>query len=202
MTDSALVPIVTLILSTLVGLAIGVSIGRRGSKPPTSAPDDARRQLSAATSAVRVALRGQALDVTAEAILVVGADGRVRDCNAAALLLFDRHRSAVEQVDAAALRLLLAPTGAQLEWDEVLATCAPWSGDAHVRLPDGSRLVCLTRLVPLFDADGAVTAMVEVYRGHPGRDAHTADHFVYSLDAVDEGSPSDDPALRVQQELG
>lgn len=208
MTDSALVPIVTLILSTLVGLAIGVSIGRRGSKRPTSAPDDARRQLSAATSAVRDALRGQALDVTAEAILVVGADGRVRDCNAAALLLFDRHRSAVEQVDAAALRLLLAPTGAQLEWDEVLATCAPWSGDAHVRLPDGSRLVCLTRLVPLFDADGAVTAMVEVYRGQADRDSRSENSFVRALDtmyarnAADEASVGDDPVARAQRELG
>ena len=44
--------------------------------------------------------------------------------------------------------------------------------------------------------------MVEVYRGHPERDRHTAKHFVYSLDAVDEGSSGDDPALRVQQELG
>ena len=44
--------------------------------------------------------------------------------------------------------------------------------------------------------------MVEVYRGHPERDRHTAIHFVYSLDAVDEGSSGDDPALRVQQELG
>lgn len=105
-------------------------------------------------------------------------------------------------MDAAVLRLLLTPTGEDLEWGDLLATYSPWSGDTHVRLPDGSRLVCLTRLVPLFEVGGEVAAMVEVYRGHPGRDAHTADHFVYSLDAVDEGSSGDDPALRVQQELG
>ena len=105
-------------------------------------------------------------------------------------------------MDAAVLRLLFTPAGDELEWGDLLATYSPWSLDAHVRLPDGSRLVCLTRLVPLFEAGGEVSAMVEVYRGHPERDRHTAKHFVYSLDAVDEGSSGDDPALRVQQELG
>ena len=49
-----------------------------------------------------------------------------------------------------------------MEWGELVATRSPWSGEAHVRLPDGSRRAITVRLVPVFGAKGDIAALVEV----------------------------------------
>ena len=48
-------------------------------------------------------VRSQALEAVSEHVLVVGGDGRILECNAAALTLLDRHRPAVTGLDASAL---------------------------------------------------------------------------------------------------
>ncbi len=88
----------------------------------------------------------------------------MRDCNAAALVLFNRHRTELEALDAVALRRLLAPNGSEIKLSELVATRAPWMGDAVLRLPDGSTREALTRIVPIFSAFGDVEALVEVHR--------------------------------------
>ncbi len=76
---------------------------------------------SDAAAATRTArLRAQALEVAAEPVLIVGGDGMLRDCNAAALILLARHRAEVVNLDAAAVRTLVEPSGDTLDWHELV----------------------------------------------------------------------------------
>jgi PAS domain-containing protein len=140
-------------------------------------------------------LRSNALDVAADPLLIVGAGGEVLDCNTATFALLDRHRSAVIAAQASSLRTLWL-NGASAEWDAVVAARAPWSGDALVRLPDGSHVQRAVRLVPLFGVGGEVRALVEAYRD-PWQQ-RSGEHAVVSryLDEMtsDASLPGDDDA--------
>lgn len=183
------------------GWALGARAERRRSaaSATTSVQQPEREAAILATKGER--LRAQALEVAAEPVLIVGGDGKLRDCNAAALILLARHRAEVVNLEAAALRALVEPNGASLEWRELVARRAPWSGDAHVRMPDGSRTVATARVVPVFGDAGEVIAMVEVYRGEPTSADRTADRFLQALDADRATDEGDEPLDAARREL-
>lgn len=136
-------------------------------------------------------LRSNALDVAADPLLIVGAAGDVLDCNAAAFTFLDRHRSAVIAAQAASLRTLRLD-GVAVEWYEVVSARAPWSGEALIRLPDGSRRQWSVRLVPVFGDGGEVRAMVEAYRdpAAAGGDDEVVSRYLRAL-VDDEAAPDD-----------
>lgn len=164
MSVSAPLLLLIVALSIVAGAAIGRAVAR-----PRRDEESGGNELDAAKNArsessERERLRADALDASLEAIVVVSPEGRVRDCNAAALSLFNRHRTEIEALDAVALRRLFAPNGAEMKWDELVATRSPWMGDALIRLPDGSTREALTRIVPIFSSAGDVMALAEVHR--------------------------------------
>lgn len=201
----------------LAGTALGVWAGRgwgrrRGARGAGEGsgerPAGARPGMGDATVSLDLLrLRASALDVAAEALLIVGADGDVLDCNAAALTLLDRHRSAVVGVPAASLRTLRLD-GAAVEWGSVVAGRAPWSGEALVRLPDGSHLPREVRLVPVFGDTGEVRAMVEACTHAGGAGGDGSDELRRYLESLaeDEAAYEDeaggaDPAAEAAREL-
>ena len=107
------------------------------------------------------AARGLALDAISEAVLIVQEDGRVRDCNSAALALFQRHRTSMHDVFVSTLRTL---DDASLDAYRSACEQGLWAGESWARLPDGSVSLCLTRIVPLRDVQGRVTVFSESYR--------------------------------------
>lgn len=181
--SQALTPLIIVLPALAVGVALGVWVGRRRGQRGAPAPPGESR---AAVPADSGSLRGQALEVAAEPVLIVGPDGRLRDCNAAALTMFARHRAEVGQADAASLRTLVDVDGGRLDWMTLVERRAPWSGEVHVRLPDGSRQRATVRVVPVFGDDGAVAALVEVYHGGRGGPTTEREHFVQALDAREE----------------
>jgi len=201
------------------GIALGVRVGRgapggRAGRMPGAGGGDggegaqgARGSLGDARGSVdAIRLRSSALDVSADPILIVGSDGEVLDCNAAALTFLDRHRNAVIGAHAASLRTLWRD-GVEAEWGALVAARAPWSGDALVRLPDGSGLRRPVHLVPTFGDGGEVCAMVEAYREGAAPacgDEGTVRQYLRALD-LDEETPADgvgdDPADVASREL-
>jgi hypothetical protein len=110
-------------------------------------------------------LRSRAFEAFGDAILLVGSDGVVRDCNNAALNLFERPRAALLGVEAGQLRRLddvggvTTPSG----FDR-----SPWQGDAFLRQNDGTWLPCLTNIVPLqIASDRPPAGWLESYRRVP-----------------------------------
>jgi len=105
--------------------------------------------------------RSLALDAISEAVLIVREDGRVRDSNSAALTLFNRHRTSMEEVYVSALRTLddESRNAYQLARERGV-----WAGESWARIPDGSVTLCLTRIVPLQDAQGRTSLFAESYR--------------------------------------
>ena len=169
------------LLAVMAGVALGVWYSRRAGHPVGATSERVGAALTVADS---VLLRAQALEVAAEPVLIVGSDGRLVDCNASALAMLDRHRTEVTAVDATALRSLLAPDGTRLDWSDVIASRAPWAGEAHIRLPDGSCCVAQARMVPVFNDRGDVLGMVEAYRAQPEGAPRSAERY---LDVRDEG---------------
>ncbi|HMN07581.1 MAG TPA: PAS domain-containing protein [Gemmatimonadaceae bacterium] len=195
---SFLLPVVLPALAA--GVGIGVLVGRRRGREPTApSPDESaptpRRQGDSES------LRSQALEAVAEPVLVIGVDGRVKDCNAAALVLLDRNRPAVIDVEATTLRALVTPRAQLQDWKEVIALRAPWSGDAHVRLADGSRRASPVRLVPVFALSGELTAMVEVYRELPSEPELAPDQYLRALDLGEGGDAAGTAGERAEREL-
>lgn len=165
-------PLILLIVvaAVLTGVAIGRALARASRRPAgesASGETSGDRTSPRGTRTERLDaehLRAQALDASLEAIVIVSAEGRVKDCNAAALSFFNRHRPEIESLDATALRRFFAPNGVEVAWSELIAARAPWMGDALIRLPDGSTREALTRIVPLFTELGEVDSLVEVHR--------------------------------------
>lgn len=181
-----------------VGVGLGMLIGRRRRQVPGVEPA-ASEQRSVVTEVER--MRAKALDAVAEPVIVVGSDGRVRDCNAAALVLLDRHRAGVLDMEASALRTLLTSHATSQEWRELLDMRAPWSGDAHLRLPDGTRRASPVRLVPVFGASGELTAMVEVYRELAGDPGLPPDQYLRALDEGEGNEEATTEGERADREI-
>lgn len=201
MSDALPILVVALPAALAVGWALAVGVGRRRTvEAAKTSPEQPEREVAgAARRAAR--LRAQALEVAAEPVLIVSGDGKLRDCNAAALILLARHRTEVVNLDACAVRTLVEPGGTALDWNALVARRAPWSGDAHIRMPDGSRSLASARVVPVFGDEGAVSAMVEVYGGDQGSRAPAVDRFLRTLDADERGDDGEGPYDGARREL-
>ena len=156
---------IALLVATLVvvasSVAIGWIVGRRTASRPVVKPGKCAR---AAVPAVdeRATLRASALDSLADAVLVVDAEGRVRDCNSSALTLFDRHRDAVEDQFATALRRFDSQD--QAEPYRLASQHFVWVGEGWARQPDGGMILCHARVMAIRDARARVVAFAETYR--------------------------------------
>lgn len=187
-----------LVAGVVVGLLAGAWWGRRGAASPAPRPA-ATEAAPRAEGGERV--RSQALEAVSEPVLVVGGDGRILECNAAALTLLDRHRPAVTGLEAAAIRKLVSPSGVEIAWRELVEARSPWAGEAHVRLPDESRRAMDVRSVPVFTVRGELAGLVEVYRDNGLSTSLTADRFLSALDALTEGDAQEDPSVAAEREL-
>ncbi|MBK7831751.1 MAG: hypothetical protein IPJ56_05225 [Gemmatimonadetes bacterium] len=182
----------------VVGVAVGVLIGRRGAgaPEPVSTEGEPSTKLEAGDR-----IRSQALEAAAEPVLLVGADGRVLDCNAAALTLFDRHRPAVTAIEASVIRSLVslerAPRGVGRPGGDALAVV----GEAHVRLPDrespGDHGSAGAGLRGQGRHRGARRGLSRV----PDRCAAPRRPFPHALDTGGESGDVDEPADAAQREL-
>lgn len=151
------------VLLLLLGAAWAFALSGRLRARVASASTEQRKASSPVTSEPE-ALRSRAFDAIGEAMLLVGADGMVRDCNGAALALFERPRAALVGTEAAQLRRLDDLSGAS---EPSALDQAPWHGDAFVRHADGSWLPCLTSTVPLALAGDRAAGWLESYRRFP-----------------------------------
>ena len=156
---------IALLVATLVvvasSVAIGWIVGRRTAPRPVVRTESAQPAAPAVDE--RATLRASALDSLADAVLVVDADGRVRDCNSSALTLFDRHRDAVEEQFATALRRFdrPGPERAAIAWRREHFV---WVGEGWARQPDGGMILCHARVMAIRDARARVVAFAESYR--------------------------------------
>lgn len=108
-------------------------------------------------------VRSLAFDAVGEAVLITTPEGRVRDCNSAALSLFHRHRSELEDAYVTSLRTLERSGSGDRPYDAATSR-ALWEGESWIREADGSVRLCVTRIVPVRDARGDVQGFVEAYR--------------------------------------
>ncbi len=148
---------------TIAAVAVGAyALGRRNRRAVGVASQASAQseQNAAADWAVMSGARAFALDAVSEAVLIVQSDGRVRDCNSAALALFQRHRGSIQDVFVPTLRSLEKDAEAY----RIARERGVWTGEAWVRLPDGAVTLCTVRLVPLPDGRGSVGAYAETYR--------------------------------------
>ena len=143
---------------TVAGLAVGWSIGRGGQKRPR--PKAATAQATAVIDD-RATVRASALDSLAEAVLITDDNGRVRDCNASALTLFNRHRGEVEEQFATSLRRFDGLD--QSEPYKLAREHAVWVGEGWARQPDGGMKFCQVRVMAIRDVRARVVAFAESF---------------------------------------
>jgi hypothetical protein len=108
-------------------------------------------------------VRSLAFDAVGEAVLITTPDGRVCDCNSAALALFRRHRSELEDAFVTSLRTLERQGSGDGPYDAA-SSRALWTGESWIREADGSVRLCMARIVPVRDPGGDVQGYVEAYR--------------------------------------
>lgn len=195
-------PALWIALGALAGSSgLGLALrwrGRRGSTVVgTEEPASVRTSEEDA-----VGLRSVALDAVTEAVLITDLDGRVRDCNSAALALFDRHRTAIEEQFASTLRRFEG-TDAR-DPSRVAAERAVWLGEAWARQPDGGMKLCQVRVVAIRDKRSRVTGFVESYRDAVTDRAFSEEfrNLLYGVRAFDAATASPDESLRtIRDEL-
>lgn len=144
---------------TVAGLAVGWRLGRGAQKKP--APKPAVSQAAVAEDD-RATVRASALDSLAEAVLITDDNGRVRDCNASALTLFNRHRGEVEDQFATSLRRFDGLD--QSEPYKLAREHAVWVGEGWARQPDGGMKLCQVRVMAIRDPRARVVAFAESFR--------------------------------------
>jgi PAS domain-containing protein len=148
----------------------------------------------------RIAIRSRVLDVLGEAVLIMDCDGRVHDCNASALTLFDRHRSSIDAQHASTLRRFEGLD--QNDPHRVALQHAVWVGEAWARQPDGGLKLCLTRVIAIRDAQARVTGFVESFRDVTA-DRELSEEFrdlLYGVRSYDPVSTTPQDTLRALQE--
>jgi PAS domain-containing protein len=141
-------------------VVLGWMVGRRSAIKP--APESSDAESTSPSLSERYLLRASALDSLADAVLVVDADGLIRDCNSSALTLFDRHRDAVEEQFASAVRRFDGQD--QGEPYRLASEHFVWAGEGWARQPDGGMKMCHVRVMAIRDARARVVAFAESYR--------------------------------------
>ena len=141
-------------------VVVGWMVGRRS--VPRPAPRSSQAEPTSPPPNERQLLRASALDSLADAVLVVDPEGLIRDCNSSALTLFDRHRDAVEEQYASALRRFEGQD--QGEPYRLASEHFVWAGEGWARQPDGGMKMCHVRVMAIRDARAQVLAFAETYR--------------------------------------
>ncbi len=185
-------PVTWLVIAAVLavaGFTVGWSIGRGPQKK--SAPKAA---TSAAAAVVddRATIRASALDSLAEAVLITDDNARVRDCNASALTLFNRHRGEVEEQFATSLRRFGGLD--QSEPYNLAREHAVWVGEAWARQPDGGMKLCQVRVMAIRDARARVVAFAESFRdvAHDRNIEQDVRDLLYGVRTFEpSGSPSE-----------
>jgi len=141
-------------------------------------------------------LRSYAIDALGEAVLIVDREGRVRDCNSAALTLFDRHRAAIEEQFSSTLRRFEG-----LDQDDphrVASERAVWVGEAWARQPDGGVRLCLARVIAIRDARAVISGFVESFHDVTAERALSEEFrdLLYGVRAFDTASSSPSETIR------
>lgn len=138
------------------------ALGRRANRRAESTPHE-RTHGRASRDGLQTNLRGYALDAIGESVLLVHPDGRVLDCNSAALTLFQRHRDGLCDVYASTIRTF-GKSGAPAY--EIAQRRGLWTGESWIRLPDGSVTLCLSRVVPIYEpgSEEVIVAFAEAHR--------------------------------------
>jgi hypothetical protein len=176
---------------TVASLAVGWSIGKGGQKKP--APKAATTQATAIIDE-RAIVRASALDSLAEAVLITDDNARVRDCNASALTLFNRHRGEVEEQFATSLRRFDGLD--QAEPYKLAREHAVWVGEGWARQPDGGMKLCQVRVMAIRDARARVVAFAESFRD-VARDRNIEQDVRDLLYGVRTFEPSGSPSERL-----
>jgi hypothetical protein len=187
-------PVTWLVIATVltvVGLAVGWTFGRGGQKKPAS-----RASTAQATAVVddRATVRASALDSLGEAVLITDDNARVRDCNASALTLFNRHRGEVEEQFATSLRRFDGLD--QSEPYKLAREHAVWVGEGWARQPDGGMKLCQVRVMAIRDARARVVAFAESFRD-VAHDRNIEDDVRDLLYGVRTFEPSGSPSERL-----
>ena len=141
-----------------VGIAVGWRMGNRSKSQSAAKPGTA----AAPEPDERAILRASALDSLAEAVLITHENGRIRDCNASALTLFNRHRGEVEDQFATTVRRFDGLD--QTEPYRLAREHAVWVGEGWARQPDGGMKLCQMRVMAIRDARARIVAFAESFR--------------------------------------
>lgn len=155
-------PLIWLTLTAIL-VAAGFFAGRKtGRGKVTAAPAKPVATPAPTAPDERATLRASALDSLAEAVLIADENGRIRDCNASALTMFNRHRGEVEDQFATTLRRFDG-------LDQKDPYCqarehAVWTGEGWARQPDGGMKLCAVRVIAIRDARARVIAFAESFR--------------------------------------
>lgn len=139
-------------------------------------------------------VRASALDSLAEAVLITDDNGRVRDCNASALTLFNRHRGEVEEQFATSLRRFDGLD--QSEPYKLAREHAVWVGEGWAKQPDGGMKLCQVRVMAIRDARARVVAFAESFRD-VARDRNIEQDVRDLLYGVRAFEPSGSPSERL-----
>ena len=186
-------PITWLILTAILfagGIAVGWKLAQARSPKAATRPEANR--TAAAPVDERATLRASALDSLAEAVLVNDGDGRIRDCNASALTLFNRHRGEIEDQFATALRRFDGLD--QTEPYRLAREHSVWVGEGWARQPDGGMKLCQVRVMAIRDARARIVAFAESFRevAHDRNLEQEVRDLLYGVRAVESaGSPSE-----------
>lgn len=186
-------PIPWLILTAVliaVGVAVGWRLGKGWSRKPAARAEASRTTTPPVDE--RATLRASALDSLAEAVLVNDGEGRIRDCNASALTLFNRHRGEIEDQFATALRRFDGLD--QSEPYRLAREHSVWVGEGWARQPDGGMKLCQVRVMTIRDARARIVAFAESFR-EVAQDRNLEQEvrdLLYGVRAVESaGSPSE-----------
>jgi hypothetical protein len=187
---------------TAVLTAVGIGVGwklREGKANTAAKPAPINPGASQVDE--RATLRASALDSLAEAVLVTDGDGRVRDCNASALTLFNRHRGEIEEQFAAALRRFDGLD--QNEPYRLAREHSVWVGEGWARQPDGGMKLCQVRVMAIRDARARIVAFAESLR-EVAQDRNIEQEvrdLLYGVRAIESAGTSSEKLSAVRDEL-
>jgi hypothetical protein len=177
--------------------------GARRARPTPAArplPDEEAAEHRRLVEAERLVRRAASIDALSEAILLTDAEGRVVDCNSSALVLFDRHRGALEGQIAAGLRRFDGID--QADPHRLAGERAVWVGEAWSRLPDGAMRLCHVRVIVIRDERSRILGYAESFRDM-AQDQNVDQEFrdlLYGVRAFESPQPTSSESLTAVRE--
>ena len=193
-------PITWLLIAAVlaaVGTAVGWKLGNRSNSKPAPKPSAPAVQ----ERDERATLRASALDSLAEAVLITDENGRIRDCNASALTLFNRHRGEIEDQFATTVRRFDGLD--QTEPYRLAREHAVWVGEGWARQPDGGMKLCQLRVIAIRDARARIVAFAESFRevAHDRNIEQEVRDLLYGVRALETSGTPTERLSAVRDEL-